>query len=170
MWRKGEKRTFNIDFKKVLINLGRSFLFNSGYPDSYFGWHYRIFKKRIIAANEEGKYKEKCEWKIATFKFDQTTTAYKCYVRGKLPPAHIISLAKFKAVSLFLGIMHLYWSNDILGRKVVPYPFVFLGHDTMGMKTLQEVLDFEEQKRKEIIITGDKKKVEVHEEYILWIS
>lgn len=168
VWRKGEKRNFNMGFKKVLINLGRSFLFSSGYPDSYFGWQYKLLKARIIGLNETGAFKEKCEWKLANYNFDKTTTTYKSYVKGKLPPSHIIALAKFKTVSLFLGIMHTYWSTVVLGRNMVPYPFYILKHDVTLMKTLQEVLDFEEQKRREVIVVGDRKKVEVYEEYLIW--
>jgi hypothetical protein len=167
VWKKGEKRPFNMSFRAVLIHAGRSFLFASGYPDSYFGAHYRMFKRMIEARNENGEYAEKAASKLEKYNIGKTTQAYSAYSKGKLPKGHIIALAKFKCVSLFVGIVHDHWSKQ-LGKPIFPYPFEYMGHDKIGYKTLEEVILFEERKRAEIKSLGDRKKVAFMEDYEVW--
>jgi hypothetical protein len=165
---RGKKLTYNPDLKKVFVHMGRSFQYSSGYPDSYFGWHYKLLKRRILNHNENGFYKDVAKSKIQEYNFDKSKSAYKSYSEGKLPAGHVIALAKFKTVCLFVGMAHYYWSHDILGRNVKPYPFVVMGHDIIEMRTMQEAIAYEEQKREEIKREGDRKLVSTFEEYLLF--
>lgn len=167
VWKKGEKRPYNMDFRSVLIHAGRSFLFSSGYPDSYFGAHYRINRQVITDRNETGYYKPMAKAKLEKFNYRKETAAYKAYTEGKLPPAHIVALARFKCVSLFVGIVHDYWSRQ-LGRSVIPYPFAYLGHEILNYKTLEEVFAFEEEQREQIKLKGNRKDVERMTNYEAW--
>lgn len=165
-WIKGEKRNYNADFKTIFIHAGRSFQFSSGYPDSYFGTHYKWNKRIIEYKNSEGFYEEVAKEKLAKFKFDKEKSAYKAYSKGQLPKLHISALARLKTVALFVGIVHDYWSRH-LGRHIVPYPFEHLGHTYFNMKTMEEVYRFEDEKREEIKRKG-RKQTPFLEEYEAW--
>ena len=104
--------------------------------------------------------------KLATHKYDETTVAYKCYKDGKLSPAHMVRLAAFKTVCLFVGVVHDYWSQQ-LGRVIDPYPFAILGHDKLAMVTMDEVLKYEEERSAQNKANG-KSPVPTYEEYLAW--
>ncbi len=170
VWRKGERRSYNMDFRKILILAGRSFVFSSGSPISYFGKRYKLFKTRIEWHNEQGHYADVAAKKLSMFKFDEASSTYKAYIKGILPPAHIIRLAAFKTVALFVGVVHDYWSNQ-LGRHIEPYPFAILGHDKLSMVTMDEVLTYEKEKNALAKVNGKKKEgAPSYDEYLAWVE
>ena len=59
----------------------------------------------------------------------KTTDAYKAYIQGKLPPAHIQQRAERYAVKIFLSHLHEFWYEQHYGEKP-PKPFAIeiLGH------------------------------------------
>ena len=54
--------------------------------------------------------------------FKKTTEAYKAYIKGKLPPAHIQARSTRYAVKLFLSHLHEVWYKHEFGKNP-PNPF-----------------------------------------------
>jgi hypothetical protein len=164
VWGKGEKRPFCAEFRSVLLHTKRAFQFLSGNPTSYFGMHYKRFKAEVIRRNEAGEMKEAAATKLAKFNYRKETKAYQCYIIGKLPPAHITQLAGLKALKLFIGCLHHYWSG-YLGRIVpLPYAVEYMGHT--DIMTMEEVIAFE-ARQMEKLNSGLLKK-DIHMQYEAW--
>ena len=128
-WDKGQIRPWNARLKTLCWKLGESFTKVCNHPDSHYGRIYRERKELEIIRNQEGDYKEQAAAKLEKFKIGKSTTAYKFYSDGLLPPAHIHARAKRYAVKMFLSHYHevAYW---IQYGQLAPVPYVLehLGH------------------------------------------
>ena len=128
-WKKGEKRPWNASLKVVCWKIGQSFVKVSGYDDAYYGKLYQQRKEQEVARNESGHNESAAVRKLEVNKIAKTTDAYKSYIIGKLPPAHVDARARRWVVKIFLSHLHQVWYEKHHGRPA-PRPFVevHLGH------------------------------------------
>jgi len=128
-WKKGEKRPWNADLKTLCWKMGESFVKVSGDEKSLYGQLYKNRKAYEIEKNEAGDYADQAKAKLEKFKIGKTTEAYKSYIKGKLPPAHIQERSKRYAVKIFLSHLHHVWYRNEFGKEP-PKPFAIehLGH------------------------------------------
>ena len=98
------KRPYNAKCKTLLWKLGESFVKVSNNPKDIYGKLYQHRKAYEIANNEQLKYKVQAEEKTKIV--GKTTEAYKYYVKGMLPPAHIQARATRWATQIFLSHLH----------------------------------------------------------------
>lgn len=129
-WGKGEKRPWNASLKTLFWKCGESFVKVSGDEEATYGQIYKQRKELEIARNEAGKFAAQAAATLKKKKFSKTTDAYKAYISGKLPPAHIHARAKRYAVKLFLAHMHEHWHQIHFDRPApAPYPIAHIpGH------------------------------------------
>ena len=126
-WERGQKRPFNAGLKVLCWKAGQSFMKLSNHEDCFYGKIYRARKELEMARNESGLFAEQAAPKVDKVK--KTTEAYKYYVEGKLPPAHIDARARRYAVKLFLSHLHGEWYLRHFGVAApLPYPIAFLDH------------------------------------------
>lgn len=124
-WKKGEKRPFDARAKVLCYKAGESFIKVQNNDADFYGKLYASQKEYYQQQNEQGKFEENARLKLEKFKIGKTTDAYKYYSTGKLPPAHIHSMARRYAVKMFLSHMHdLAWEDYYDGEKA-PCPYVF---------------------------------------------
>lgn len=129
VWGKGQKRPWNARLKVLCWKIGESFVKVQNNPKDIYGQIYTARKAIEQKNNEEDLYKEQAERILGTKRIGHDTDAYKAYITGKLPPAHIHARAKRYAVKLFLAHYHAvgYW---ITYQQLAPKPYVLehLGH------------------------------------------
>jgi hypothetical protein len=128
-WESGKKRPWNGSLKTLCWKTGQSFMKFSGNDECVYGHVYRERKVYEVARNDAGLNAERSAQILESKKFDKKTDAYKAYITGKLPPAHVDAQARRYAVKLFLSHLHLVW-YWVKFKKVVPKPFpiAHLGH------------------------------------------
>jgi hypothetical protein len=128
-WEKGQKRPWNAELKKLCFLLGESFVKVSGKEDAFYGKIYAERKKMETEKNERFEYKDQAARILATKNIGNDTDAYKAYIQGKLPPAHIHRRACRYATKFFLSHLHHAWYRIEFDRDP-PKPFVIehLGH------------------------------------------
>jgi hypothetical protein len=128
-WNKGEKRPWNADLKTLCWKIGESFVKVCNHDQDVYGKIYLQRKELEMERNSNFLFKPQAEAKLNKFKISKDTDAYKAYVQGLLPPAHIQSRAKRKAIMMFLSHYH-HVAYVIHYRKAPPKPFVIehLGH------------------------------------------
>ncbi len=127
-WGKGEKRPWNASLKVVAWKAGESFVMVSG-SGSKYGELYAGRKEIEIAKNEAGDYADQAAAMLKRKNFKKDTEAYKHYIKGKLPPAHIHARAKRWAVKIFISNLHEVWYEHHHGKPAPsPYPLAHLGH------------------------------------------
>lgn len=123
-WKKGEKRPFDARAKVFMFKAGESFVKVQNNESDFYGKLYAKQKEYYLGKNERGEFSAEAEAKLARFKIGKNTDAYKAYSIGKLPPAHIHSMARRYASKIFLSHLHdLAW-EDYYGEKA-PCPYVF---------------------------------------------
>lgn len=128
-WKKGQKRPFNAALKTLCWKIGESFVKVSGNENSFYGRMYKERKALEIEQNEKLAYAEQAKTILATKNIGKDTDAYKAYIQGKLPPAHIHARAKRYTVKLFLSHLHEVMYQRILGQEPpIPYAISILGH------------------------------------------
>ena len=129
-WKKGQKRPWNADLKTLCWKVGESFVKVSGKDDAVYGKIYAKRKLLEIERNEAGKFEDQAVAKLKKHKIGKETEAYKHYIKGKLPPAHIHARARRYAVKLFLAHLQEVWFFDHHKKLApLPYPIVHLeGH------------------------------------------
>lgn len=128
-WEKGQKRPWNAKLKTLLWKAGQSFMKQSNHKDCFYGHIYKKVKADEIAKNEAGKNAETSALILDTKKIGKDTEAYKAYIQGKLPPAHVDARARRFVVKLFVSHWHhvaFRYKHGI--RPPVPYPIMYLGH------------------------------------------
>jgi len=129
VWDKGQKRPWNAALKTLTWKIGESFVKVSGKDTSLYGRLYRERKELEMQRNEEGKFSEQAKSALEKKRFGKDTEAYKAYVKGKLPPAHIHARAKRYAVKLFLAHLHeQLYREHFHTDPPLPYPMAILGH------------------------------------------
>ena len=102
-WKKGMKRPFNAKLKVLCWKAGESFVKVSNKENAFYGKIYKEWKEKYVQANESGEFAEQCKVILEKKTYNKSTDAYKAYIEGKLPPAHVQARAKRKAVQLFLS-------------------------------------------------------------------
>lgn len=127
-WEKGEKRPWNASLKTLCWKIGESFVKTCNHKESYYGPVYSKRKKLEIERNEQFLFKDQAAKILEVKRIGKTTDAYKAYIQGKLPDAHIHARAKRYAVKLFLS-HYLEVAQRINGIEPrTPYAIAQLGH------------------------------------------
>lgn len=128
-WGKGEKRPWNAGLKTLCWKAGESFVKRSNAETCFYGHQYKARKEIETKRNDAGELAEQAKQALENKNYKKTTDAYKAYITGKLPPAHIHARARRYAVKLFLAHLHAEMHRRILGAEPpLPYPIAHMGH------------------------------------------
>jgi hypothetical protein len=122
-WEKGQKRPWNATLKTLCWKIGESFVKVSGHDEDVYGKLYLERKAFEQARNVAGELADQAARKLERFKIGKDTDAYKAYVQGLLPPAHIHARAKRWAVKLFLSHWH-HVAYVARYKEAPPKPFI----------------------------------------------
>jgi hypothetical protein len=122
-WLKGQKRPWNAQLKTLCWKIGESFMKVSGNENATYGHIYVHRKKLEIERNEKLMFAPQAEEILRTKKIGKDTEAYKAYIQGKLPPAHILARAQRYAVKFFLSHYQDIAYRDRFG-VAPPFPFI----------------------------------------------
>tara|TARA_R110000824_G_scaffold54841_3_gene151293 strand:- start:313 stop:1125 length:813 start_codon:yes stop_codon:yes gene_type:complete len=122
-WKKKTKRPHNAELKVLCWKLGESFVKVSGNEKAFYGKVYKERKELEVQRNNAGEFADQAEAMLEKKNFKKTTEAYKAYIKGKLPPAHVQSRSRRYAVKLFLSHLHEVWYKYEF-KKNPPNPFV----------------------------------------------
>jgi hypothetical protein len=95
-------RPHNAKLKTLLWKVGESFVKVSNRDADFYGRIYRQNKEVMVEKNERGEFAEAAAQSLKIKKYSKDTEAYKAYIVGKLPSAHIHARAKRKAVQMFV--------------------------------------------------------------------
>lgn len=128
-WNKGQKRPYNAKLKVLAWKIGESFVKVSNHPNDVYGKVYAERKVLEQTRNDALEFKAQAENILATKNIGKSTDAYKAYIVGKLPPAHIHARAKRYATKLFLA-HYQHVAYEVTFNKPPPNPYVIehLGH------------------------------------------
>ena len=123
------KRPWNAGLKVLAWKIGESFVKVSGNPKSLYGRLYVQRKQEEIEKNEGKLFSEQAAAILAKKKIGKSTDAYKAYIQGILPPAHIHARAKRYATKMFLAhyfeaLYHMTYQKE----PPLPYAIEHLGH------------------------------------------
>lgn len=128
-WDKGKLRPWNAKLKVICWKAGQSFVKVSNNDNDVYGKIYKQRKEYETLQNDMGAYKEQAAHILATKKIGKETEAYKSYILGKLPPAHIQARAERYAVKIFLSHLQEFWYEEHYGVKPPkPFAIAILGH------------------------------------------
>lgn len=114
---------YNKNMKLLMHKIGYSFHMVKNNPNSLYG---RLYNERFdyeIRMNEQGKYADQAAHILATKNFKKNTDAYKAYIQGKLPKAHIMKRCERYVTKLFISHLYeaAYWNK--YGQQA-PKPYV----------------------------------------------
>lgn len=125
-WEKGQKRPWNAELKTLMaFKAGECFVKVQGRKNDYYG---KLFKERKLAEIEKNEAGENREVALErSKKVGKTTDAYKAYIEGRLPPAHVHSRARRWVVKLFMSHIHHAMYVDYYGKEP-PQPYSFSEH------------------------------------------
>jgi hypothetical protein len=127
--KKGEKLTYNPTLKTLCWKIGESFVKGCNVEHAYYSQVYVKRKAYEAKNNEDGKYADQAKKALEEKNYGKDTEAYKWYIQGKLPPAHIHARAKRYAVKLFLAHFHHMMYVDRFGvEPPLPYAIAILNH------------------------------------------
>lgn len=128
-WLPKTERPWSAKLKTLCWKVGESFVKFQNNEKDFYGKIYVEKKKIELERNERGDFTAQAEEKLKKFNINKDTDAYKCYIVGKLPPAHIHERAKRYAVKMFLSHWH-YVAYKLHYKEEPPKPFVIaiLGH------------------------------------------
>lgn len=128
-WEKGQRRPWNARLKTICYLIGTSFIYTKNRENAFYGKVFSERKQYETEKNEKGEYASQAAAVLARKKFDKTTAAYKAYINGKLPAAHITARARRYAVKFFLAHLHYVWYTwhygaepDLPFKNFVPPP------------------------------------------------
>jgi len=129
VWNKGERRPWNARLKTLCWKIGESFVKVQNRDSDFYGKLYAARKVIEIARNDNGDFKSQAEAKLTKFKIGKDTDAYKAYIQGKLPPAHLHARARRYAVKIFLAhYFEVAYFDHNKERAPLPYVIAHLGH------------------------------------------
>jgi hypothetical protein len=129
VWEKGQKRPWNASLKTLCWKIGQSFLKQSTNEEAFYGILLRRYWEGLKERNERLEFKAAAEEKLAKFKIDKKTDAYKAYIVGKLPPAHVLQRACRYATKIFLSHYHCVAYEVHRSEKAeLPYIIAHGGH------------------------------------------
>jgi hypothetical protein len=128
-WEKKTKRPWNAELKVLCWKAGESFVMFHKNEKCFYGKVWAAQKAVYKERNERGDYAERSAQILLDRKFKKDTDAYKAYITGKFPPAHIHAMARRYAVKMFLSHLHGEMHRRILGTEPpLPYPIAHMGH------------------------------------------
>lgn len=122
--KKGEKRKYNADMKVLTaFKLGESFCKVQNKETAFYGKIFKEWKEEYVRRNEAGELACNAKRQLEEKNYSKTTDAYKAYIQGKLPPAHIHAMARRKPVMLLLS--HMFDLQYMLHHhKKSPIPYI----------------------------------------------
>lgn len=128
-WEKGKKRPHNARLKTLCWKVGESFVKNCNRESCFYGHVYKERKQSEEQKNNALEFKAQAERILSEKNYSKDTEAYKAYIQGKLPPAHIHARARRYAVKLFLAHLHReLYVHHFKKEPPLPYPIAHLGH------------------------------------------
>lgn len=124
-WEKGELRPHNAKLRTLCWKIGQSFMKAGG----YYGDVYRARKVYEVENNESGALAHRAKEALEKKKYGKDTDAYRNYIVGRLPPAHLDARARRYAVKLFIAHFWEVWYETHFGKAPpLPYPIAHLDH------------------------------------------
>jgi hypothetical protein len=128
-WNRGEKRPWNASLKTLCWKVGESFVKNCNRESCYYGHIYIKRKEFEHGRNIRGELADQAAAMLKKKTYRKETDAYKAYIKGLLPPAHIHARARRYAVKLFLAHLHHKMYLRVFGvAPPLPYPIAHLNH------------------------------------------
>lgn len=126
---KGKKINWNPRMKLLCWKIGECLIKQCNRDDSFYGPLYKKRKEYEQARSDNGDLAEDAARILTEKNWDKTTDAYKAYIQGKFPPAHIHAKARRWLVKLFLSHWQeiAYWVQ-VGERAPQPYAMAQLGH------------------------------------------
>lgn len=130
-WEKGKKRPWNAFLKTLVVfKAGESFVKVQNNKNDFYGKHFVVQKQKLTALNEAKAFEETAKAVLEAKKFNKDTDAYKAYIEGFLPKAHIHAMARRWAAKLFLSHVHHVMYEDYFGEPpMMPYVFTHSRED-----------------------------------------
>lgn len=122
-WEKGSKRPFNSKLKVLVWKIGESFVKVSNRENDIYGHVYAERKVLEQTRNEAGAFAYQAAHALSSKNYGKSTDAYKAYIMGILPPAHIHARAKRYAAKLFLAHYH-HVAYELEYGEAPPKPYV----------------------------------------------
>ena len=128
-WHKGEKRPYNARLKTLCWKIGQCFIKVQNNEEDVYGKIFAIRKAYEIERNEKGELADQAKAKLEKYNIGKNTDAYKWYIQGKLPPAHINQRASRYAVKIFLSHLFSVWYEmEHKEKPPKPYAIAILNH------------------------------------------
>lgn len=108
---------------------GQSFVKVSGRENAYYGHLYTQRKEQEVRKNEAGEFAAQAALALEKKNYSKDTDAYKAYITGKLPPAHVHARACRYAVHIFVSHLHHKMYVNYFGKEPpAPFPIAIQGH------------------------------------------
>jgi hypothetical protein len=124
------RRPWNTALKTLCWKAGESFVKFSGKPTCTYGLLWAEYKQQEIERNESGQYAKQAAAALEQKTYGKTTEAYKAYIEGRLPPAHIHRRSTRRTVKLFLSHYHEVGYKLLLGKDAPkPWAIEHGGHE-----------------------------------------
>jgi len=123
-------RPWCADLKCLLtFKAGESFVKGQNSDKDFYGHIFAARKARYTIANAEGEYKADAAAILREKNISKSTDAYKAYIEGMLPKAHIHARARRYAVKWFVSDLHLVmYFCRYRELPALPYVIDHLGH------------------------------------------
>ena len=128
-WEKKTKRPWNAALKTLCYKIGESFVKFQNHAEDHYGKVFVARKAFERYENADKKYADQAANALAAKNYGKDTDAYKAYIQGILPPAHIHARSTRYTAKLFLSHYHAvgHWLEL---HRLPPRPWVveFGGH------------------------------------------
>lgn len=115
-------KPWNGRLKVIYWKIGQSFVKVCNNENDIYGKIYKQRKAYEIRKNENGDYADQAKAKLEKNKIGKDTEAYKYYIEGKLPPAHIQARAERYTTQIFISHLHHVMYLDFY-KQQPPKPF-----------------------------------------------
>ena len=117
------KRPWNAALKVLCWKAGESFIKQQQHKDDIYGQVYIERRALEDDRNARGEFADQAAEILKAKKYNKATDAYKAYIQGYLPPAHLLARARRYAVKLFLAHFH-HVAYMLRYGEEPPYPFI----------------------------------------------